>query len=80
MKHLRVHLTVPPERADELIDAIYRIAARNGTLSITGLIDEYREDVTLEVVHVESESRHGHNPHSREDRSKDRWRATGNTA
>ena len=62
MRHFALSLHVPPHRVEELLDRIHTIATEYGTLSITSLIDEYREDVHIEFRPKER-SRHGRSNH-----------------
>jgi hypothetical protein len=55
---VRITLRVPPHKVEELLDQIWRIAKGRGTLEITNLIDEYREDIYIERTD-RKESSHG---------------------
>ena len=64
MRHLHVSLRVPPQRVEELLDRIWRLAETYGTLTITNLIDEYREDVYMEIIPAMKKERHHGHHHS----------------
>ena len=50
MFHLpHISLRVPPHRVEELLDRIWRVAEAHGTLEVLDLIDEYREDVYIDI-------------------------------